>query len=234
MQTLETKQYLANTLSHLPTPLTNEQELSRKVNKSLEKCTSCIYAIANEPTLACFCIEEHLFKTGGQLVEKNEEMRKLDKQLSGALFDVDFSIESIKKMKNTLSNFKTTQDLIKDAIFHKQQIDYSVLNKRRFNQQMSKDHSVNDFRKYTDNKPDKSRQNAFQRFSSFEATSSNIIEGIASSSSVSEFKDALKNITQFTKSNFSIPMPSTSQTNTDHSNTSNQTIEQETDKKEDK
>lgn len=189
MQTLEPKPYYATTL-----PTTNEQDLDRRVNRALERCASCIYSLSNEPTLACFCISENLVKTGVQLTDKRDEMRKLDKKLSGALIDIEFSIDSIKMMKNSDQHFRSAQDLIKNAIFCKQQIDY----KRKFQQQMEKDHSVEDFRRLTIATRE-SKRNAFQRFStSFEAS----IEGLASSASV-EFKDALKNISQFTTSNLS-------------------------------
>lgn len=203
MQTLETKQYLASTLGSLQNTMTSsgESELNRKVTKALEKCTSCIYSISNEPTLACYCIEEHLIKTGVQLTDRRDEMRKLEKQLSGTLFDIEFSIDSVKRMKNSNENFKSTQNLIKNSIFCKQQCDYNVLSKRRFQQQMGKDHSVDDFRRLTgagasSSASREAKRSAFQRFStSFEAS----IEGLASSTSV-DFKAAISHISQLTSS----------------------------------
>ena len=217
MQTLETKQYLTSTLANTLQNTINltELDLNRKVTKALEKCTYCIYSLSNEPTLACYCIEEHLIKTGVQLTDKREEMRKLDKQLSGALFDMEFSIESIKRMKNSNENFKTTQDLIKNAIFCKQQIDYNDLTKRKFQQQMNKDHSVDDFRSLINSSTAKeAKLNAFQRFStSFEAS----IEGLASNVDFKEFKAALQNISQLTTSSTSSNVNS-NQSNISHSN----------------
>lgn len=201
MQTLETKQYLASTLGSLQNTMASsgESELNRKVTKALEKCTACIYSISNEPTLACYCIEEHLIKTGVQLTDRREEMRKLEKQLSGALFDIEFSIDSVKRMKNSNENFKSTQDLIKNAIFCNRQCDYNTLSKRRFQQQMEKDHSVDDFRRITSAASSsgtsrEAKRSAFQRFStSFEHS----IEGLASSASV-DFKAAISHISQLT------------------------------------
>lgn len=203
MQTLETKQYLASTLGSLQSTMAGsaESELNRKVTKALEKCTTCIYSISNEPTLACYCIEEHLIKTGVQLTDRRDEMRKLEKQLSGALFDIEFSIDSVKRMKNSNDNFKRTQDLITNSIFSKQQCDYNALSKRRFQQQMEKDHSVDDFRRLTSagassSSSREAKRSAFQRFStSFEAS----IEGLASSASV-DFKAAISHISQLTSS----------------------------------
>lgn len=195
-----------------------ESELNRKATKTLEKCTSCIYSISNEPTLACFCIEEHLIKTGRQLTERRDEMRKLEKQLSGALFDIEFSIDSVKRMKNSNENFKSTQDLIKNSIFCKQQCDYNTLSKRRFQQQMEKDHSVDDFRRVTASASGASREakrSAFQRFStSFEAS----IEGLASSASV-DFKAAISHISQLTSGTASSAAAATSTANS--TNTAN-------------
>lgn len=226
MQTLETKQYLTSTLGSIQNSVisSSESELNRKVTRALEKCTSCIYSISNEPTLACYCIEEHLIKTGIQLTDKRDEMRKLEKQLSGAIFDIEFSIESVKRMKNSNQNFKNTQDLIKDAIFCKQQIDYNNLSKRKFQQQMekdrnemSRDHSVDDFRSLASSSASTSKRNAFQRFStSFEAS----IEGIASSASV-DFKEFINKA-----ANISNQFTITSKQSTNDKPSSSQTIVQ--------
>lgn len=51
-------------------------------------------------------------------------MKKLENQLKGACYDLDYTVKAIKSMEKSKNNFSKIKDLLKDAFFYKQQIDY--------------------------------------------------------------------------------------------------------------
>ncbi|XP_053206362.1 BLOC-1-related complex subunit 8-like isoform X2 [Panonychus citri] len=101
-----------------------DTDLIKKTRKTCEKNSESLYMIANEPTLACFRIAEHVYKSGPHIQERGVEMKKLENQLKGACYDLDYTVKAIKSMEKSKNNFSKIKDLLKDAFFYKQQIDY--------------------------------------------------------------------------------------------------------------
>nr|KAG5706528.1 hypothetical protein BaRGS_028699 [Batillaria attramentaria] len=80
--------------------------------------------IANEPSLAFFRIQEHVRKTLPQLVEQKHEVEDIQQQVQGACFDTEYAGNAVKMMQKSSVHFQNIQELLKNAMFMKQQIDY--------------------------------------------------------------------------------------------------------------
>ena len=119
--------------SLLQLPSNTNAELVKKIRRCSEKMTESLYMLANEPVLGCFRIYEHLAKSGVQMATKANQMRQLKNELNGGLFDVEYSIESVRKMSASDSRFREGHESLKNALFYKQQLDYEQ--KRKTEQQ---------------------------------------------------------------------------------------------------
>uniref|UniRef100_T1K1K2 Uncharacterized protein n=1 Tax=Tetranychus urticae TaxID=32264 RepID=T1K1K2_TETUR len=56
--------------------------------------------------------------------KKYVEMKKLETQLKGACYDLDYTVKAVKSIHNSKDTFASIKALLKDAFFYKQQIDY--------------------------------------------------------------------------------------------------------------
>jgi len=109
-----------------------DPELVKKTRKACEKVTETTYVLANEPMLGCYRLQEHCHKTVPQMTHLRIDQRKLNQELQGTLYDIDYSINILKTIKsNTDKHFETIQDLVKNSLFLKQQLDHEEDVKRK-------------------------------------------------------------------------------------------------------
>ncbi|KAL5004807.1 hypothetical protein ScPMuIL_018263 [Solemya velum] len=101
-----------------------DKELEHKAKKVTEKFTDCLNIVANEPSLAFFRIQEHVQKTVPRLVEQKHEFQDLQQSIQGACFDAEYATNAVKAMDKSQVHFQNIQELIKNAMFMKQQIEY--------------------------------------------------------------------------------------------------------------
>lgn len=101
-------------------------ELESKCKKVTDKMSESMNIIANEPSLAFFRIQEHVRKCLPQLVETKHEVLDLQQQVQGASFDAEYAANAVKGMHRSGKHFQNVQDLLKNAMFIKQQIDYEA------------------------------------------------------------------------------------------------------------
>ncbi|RWS20031.1 protein MEF2BNB-like protein, partial [Leptotrombidium deliense] len=167
-----------------------DSDLDKKAKKTCEKISENIYILANEPTLACFRIQEHVCKTGPTLAEKGNEIRKLNTSLKGNVYDIEYTIKAIKQMPAANIHFKNTQELLKNALFFKQQLDYDENVRMRVASSTSRSQSQQSSTTATNtSKTGAQKKSAFQRFSgSFDTLFNTSFGGIASSASA-DLKD---------------------------------------------
>lgn len=99
-------------------------ELEAKTKKVTDKVSETLTVIANEPSLAFFRIQEHVRKCLPQLVETKHEVQDLQQNIQGSSFDTEYAANAVKEMQSSSLHFGNIQDLLKNAIFMKQQIDY--------------------------------------------------------------------------------------------------------------
>lgn len=101
-----------------------EPELEHKARRVSEKFSENLHIIANEPSLAFFRIQEHVRKSLPQLVEQKHEVQEIQQNVQGACFDTEYAKNAVNSMQNSRIHFQNIQDLLKNAMFMKQQIEY--------------------------------------------------------------------------------------------------------------
>lgn len=99
-------------------------ELEAKTKKVTEKLSESMNVIANEPSLAFFRIQEHVRKCLPQLAETKHEVQELQQKVQGACFDAEYAANAVHDMHKSSAHFNNIQDLLKNSMFFKQQIDY--------------------------------------------------------------------------------------------------------------
>ncbi|XP_054718098.1 BLOC-1-related complex subunit 8 homolog [Uloborus diversus] len=157
---------LAHSVGTSNTTGTSDPELENKVKKASEKISENLHIFANEPSLACYRLQEHIHKSLPQLVLKRIEVNQMHRELQGKCYDLEYSINAMKSMQKSHVHFQNTQQLILQAIAAKQKL----------NSEEAK-------------KTDKKKTSMYQRFSgSFDLPSSilpTVPTGLSSSASVS-------------------------------------------------
>lgn len=58
-------------------------------------------------------------------------MRKLSKHLQGCCYGLDYSVTAIKSMEKSIAHFQSIQELLKNSVFVKQQLNYEESLKER-------------------------------------------------------------------------------------------------------
>ncbi|XP_067666716.1 BLOC-1-related complex subunit 8 homolog isoform X2 [Haliotis asinina] len=101
-----------------------DPELDHKTRRVSDKFSENINTVANEPSLAFFRIQEHVRKTLPQLVEQKHEVQNIQQQVQGACFDTEYATNAVKTMYQSEFHFQNIQELLKNAMFMKQQIGY--------------------------------------------------------------------------------------------------------------
>ncbi|CAL1526970.1 unnamed protein product [Lymnaea stagnalis] len=102
-----------------------DPELEHKAKKVADKLSETINVIANEPSLAFFRIQEHVRKTLPQLVDQKHEVEDIQARVQGACFDAEYATNAVRSMQSSAIHFQNIQDLLKNAMFMKQQITYA-------------------------------------------------------------------------------------------------------------
>lgn len=129
-------------------------ELDLKTRKVADKFGDALEAIANEPTLAMFRIQEHTRKSLPTLVEKRISTGKQRQRVEGMTYDIDLAANAVKTMRKSDLHFQNIQDLLKNSMFMMQQLEYQGKRKKhetnesmyaRPQLRMSRPYSVNDF-----------------------------------------------------------------------------------------
>jgi len=101
-----------------------DPDLEQRVKKVTEKVSENIHIVANEPSLALFRLQEHVRKSLPVLVERKIDANKLHQELQGKYYDAEYAVQAIKSMYGGCTHFQNIQDLLKNAIFLKQQLTY--------------------------------------------------------------------------------------------------------------
>uniref|UniRef100_A0A182KGQ2 Uncharacterized protein n=1 Tax=Anopheles christyi TaxID=43041 RepID=A0A182KGQ2_9DIPT len=102
----------------------NDPELTAKVKKTTEKISENMHIIANEPSLAFYRIQEHVRKVIPLIVDRRAEVVQLQQDLQGKCYDMEYAIGAVKDIEAADTSLKNVQELLKNAIFLKQQLKY--------------------------------------------------------------------------------------------------------------
>jgi len=83
-----------------------------------------MHIVANEPSLAFYRLQEHVRKALPPMVEKRVEVTKLHHELQGRCYDVEYAVGAVKSMEGAEENLANIHELLKNAVFLRQQIKY--------------------------------------------------------------------------------------------------------------
>ncbi|KAF2895324.1 hypothetical protein ILUMI_10852 [Ignelater luminosus] len=111
--------------------LTTDSALEIKVKKSTERISENMHIVANEPSLAFYRLQEHVRKAINPMVDRRVEVSKLRQELQGRCYDIDYAVQAIKAMNKAEDSFKNIQDILKNAIFLKQQLKYEESRRKK-------------------------------------------------------------------------------------------------------
>ncbi|XP_076371239.1 BLOC-1-related complex subunit 8-like [Tachypleus tridentatus] len=98
--------------------------LEHEVKKTCEKISENLHIIANEPSLACYRLQEHIHKSLPQMVEIRQEVNQVNEDLHGKCFDLDYSVSAVNSMHGSLQHFQNTFELLRNCMFMKQQLNF--------------------------------------------------------------------------------------------------------------
>ncbi|KAJ2940677.1 hypothetical protein O0L34_g14786 [Tuta absoluta] len=101
-----------------------DSDLEAKAKKAAERISENMHIVANEPSLALYRLQEHVRKALPPMVERRVEVTKLQHELQGRCYDVEYALSAVKSMDGAVNSFKNIQDMLKQSIFLKQQLKY--------------------------------------------------------------------------------------------------------------
>ncbi|KAK4311048.1 hypothetical protein Pmani_017427 [Petrolisthes manimaculis] len=104
--------------------LPNDPDLEVKVKKALERVSENIHISANEPSLAVYRLQEHVRRALPPTVSRRQHVISLHSQLQGACYDVEYALSAVRTMSDAGEKFTSLHELLKNAIFHRQQLKY--------------------------------------------------------------------------------------------------------------
>ncbi|KAF7259594.1 hypothetical protein EG68_03421 [Paragonimus skrjabini miyazakii] len=81
--------------------------------------------LANEPSLACFRIQEHVRKCAPALLDERARILQLQCDLQGRCFDLDYAISALKATSRATPHLSRLNELLKSSLFTKLQLDYA-------------------------------------------------------------------------------------------------------------
>ncbi|XP_037959647.1 BLOC-1-related complex subunit 8 homolog [Teleopsis dalmanni] len=103
---------------------TSERELNFRAKKTSEKISENVHIVANDPSLAFFRIQEHVRKVLPPLLEKRSEVLRLQNNLQGHCYDMEYALSAVKNIEGSESILRNIQEIAKSSVFLKQQLKF--------------------------------------------------------------------------------------------------------------
>lgn len=98
-----------------------------------EKISENVHIVANEPSLAFYRIQENVRKIVPVIIEKRADVQNLKDSLQGCCYDLEYSVEAVKSIEEAEEPLRNIEDLLKNAIFLKQQLKYEETRRKKDN-----------------------------------------------------------------------------------------------------
>ncbi|XP_050540475.1 BLOC-1-related complex subunit 8 homolog [Daktulosphaira vitifoliae] len=102
----------------------HDPDLQNKARRATEILSENLHFVANEPSLAFYRIQEHVRKSVPPMIEKRIQVQKLQKDLQGHYYDVEYALGAVNSIKNSEKSLNNIQEQLKSALFLSQQIKY--------------------------------------------------------------------------------------------------------------
>ncbi|XP_050313823.1 BLOC-1-related complex subunit 8 homolog [Anthonomus grandis grandis] len=108
-----------------------DADLEVRVRKATERISENMHIVANEPSLAFYRLQEHVRKALNPMVDRRVDVDKLQVELQGSCYDMEYAASAIKSMQNSDESFKNIKENLKNAIFLKQQLKYEESRRKK-------------------------------------------------------------------------------------------------------
>lgn len=105
-------------------------ELDHRARTTCCKISENAHILSNEPSLACYRLQEHVRKSLAPIAERRIQMNDARKGLQGKCYDLEYSISAVRSFQQSGQYLSNVQDLMKNAIFMKQQLLHSEAQKK--------------------------------------------------------------------------------------------------------
>lgn len=99
-------------------------ELEQRVKGTCGRISENVHIFANEPSLACYRLQEHVRKSLQPAVERRLQMAELRQELRGKCYDLDYAIAALRGFQQSGQHLANVQDLLRNAVFMKQQLSH--------------------------------------------------------------------------------------------------------------
>ncbi|KAK6106586.1 conserved hypothetical protein [Brugia malayi] len=101
------------------------KELHARCRILAERLSESAHIVDHDPSLALYRLHEHIGKTLAILVARKHTMADLNSRLQGACFDLDNVLLTVRSMKKAAASFQNIQEMLRDCIHYKQQLNCS-------------------------------------------------------------------------------------------------------------
>ncbi|XP_060515957.1 BLOC-1-related complex subunit 8 homolog [Cylas formicarius] len=109
----------------------SDSDLEVKARKATERISENMHIVANEPSLAFYRLQEHVRKALNPMVDKRADVNKLHTELQGRCYDLEYAVGALKSINNADESFDSIRELLKNAIFLKQQLKYEESRRKK-------------------------------------------------------------------------------------------------------
>lgn len=94
--------------------LTQKVELPQRVKHLCVKTNESLYKLAQEPSLAGFRVQEHVYKTVPTLAKDWAVIIDTKSRLDGVIFDLDYTSNFLDKLDDSMQNSIASREIISE------------------------------------------------------------------------------------------------------------------------
>lgn len=101
------------------------KELQARCRILAERISESAHIVDHDPSLALYRLQEHVGKSLPMLISRKYAMMESNMGLQGACFDLDNALLAVQSMKSASQPFEHVQEMLRDCVYYKQQLDHS-------------------------------------------------------------------------------------------------------------
>ncbi|CAF1161541.1 unnamed protein product [Rotaria sp. Silwood1] len=111
-----------------------DRDIQTKVDTSILFLNETIQYNANEPSLAFYRLQEHVQKALPIMIQKRCELKNLQEQINGLIFDIEYSVDAVKNLAKSNEHMNNIVTNLEKAIYIGKQI--SLFRQKHVQQQL--------------------------------------------------------------------------------------------------
>ncbi|CAF0900006.1 unnamed protein product [Rotaria sp. Silwood1] len=111
-----------------------DRDIQTKVDTSILFLNETIQYNANEPSLAFYRLQEHVQKALPIMIQKRYELKNLQEQINGLIFDIEYSVDAVKNLAKSNEHMNNIVTNLEKAVYIGKQI--SLFRQKHVQQQL--------------------------------------------------------------------------------------------------